>query len=106
MSETSNVKSGAAVACSALLGCPMCGHPATFKAIQYTGVMASGMEEPDWTCGCVNCGLWLEKVSGSVWRQGKGTLNLAQEAKDELAEKWNRRIQPNAGAEARRANNQ
>ena len=67
-----------------LKNCPLCGGPGEFKSCGF-------FEDPDWTCGCKACGLWLNIESGVKWTTNEGTKNIEHEAKLALALKWNRR---------------
>jgi hypothetical protein len=71
--------------------CPFCAGEAEYKAIRYTGCLASGLEFPRFTCGCPACDVWIPQEPGGMWTAANGEQSREADAKMVLAAKWNRR---------------
>lgn len=81
--KPNEAETGAAVGCSALLGCPFCGGAAE--------VFDGGSTDIGdwWLAGCKACGIWLPNEGNNPTRQ-------------EAVMAWNTRWQPNAELSDRR----
>ena len=91
--ETSNVESGAAVACSALLACPFCGgqfipeHPKMAEMSPYTSQpKLEELTDGGWRVCCYGCGVQTWDNMKYTREQAIAAWNTRRQANDKLSD--------------------